>query len=197
MVAVNTVEFYPEKDYGGAAVASELNKVEHLALGTKYLSYHLGSGTKLLVWNHSNYYDQEQWVSDKSSLPAGKQCYKVLAGATRVIGFRFKDATGGAQKAYSLTLNIHDIGQVTLYSNESDQFAIAGTMPQDGPPVTTAVYVRDMRTGIYIVQGSIYFKWDSDRQKVVIADELNWPKQLKHEEDGNDDFTITLISKDP
>lgn len=196
MASPKTVSFYPEENYGGIVATSELNKVEHQALRSKYNSYKLGSGTKLLVWNHSNYYDQEEWTSDKSSIPSSstKQCYQVLEGTTSVIGFRFKDTTGAEAKSYSLTLNASDIGQIVLLSNESDQFAIAGTMPQNGPPVTTAVYVRDMKTGVYIAQGSVYFQWDGAAGKVVIADQTNWPKQLEHKEEGDSNFTITLIS---
>lgn len=196
MAAANTVDFFPEENYGGVAASSELSKVEHLVLNSKYFSYELGSGTKLLVWNHSNYYDQEEWTSSKPSIPSTstKQCYQVLKGTTSVIGFRFKDITSAEPGSYSLTLNVANIGQVVLLSDESDQFAIAGTMPHDGPPVTTAVYVRDMKTGIYIAQGSVYFEWDSSQEKVVIADQTNWPKQLEHEEEGDNNFTITLIS---
>lgn len=77
----------------------------------------------------------------------------------------------------------------------SDKYVIAGTVPRDGTLVTTALYVRDKKSGGYVATGSIYFKWDNDKQKVVVLDQEGWPKkQLKVQDDGNNNFTITLIS---
>ncbi|KAI9927525.1 hypothetical protein ASPWEDRAFT_71944 [Aspergillus wentii DTO 134E9] len=197
MADPNTVAFYSKANYVDLVKTSPLDEVEHQVLGTSYLSCHLGNGTKLLVWNHSNYYEQTEWTTDQSDIPKSSsvQCYQVLKGTTSVIGFRFKDATGAEPKAYSLLLKLAKIGDVTLLSDETDKYAIAGTMPRDGPPVTTALYVRDLKTGVYVVIGSIYFEWDSQNEKVVIIDQEGWPsKQLKHEEDGDNNFTITLIS---
>ncbi|KAJ6150167.1 hypothetical protein N7471_001366 [Penicillium samsonianum] len=197
MVAANTVDFYAKANYESPAKTANLREVEHQKLGTSYLSGKLGDGTKLLVWNHSDYSDSKELHSDQPNLPADKhvQCYQVLAGTTSVVRVRFKDATGGEKGQYSLLLKLAQIGDVTVWSDESDKYSIAGTIPRDGTKVTTALYVRDKKSGVYVVIGSIYFQWDNDKQKVVILDQEGWPKnQLKHEDDGDNNFTITLIS---
>jgi hypothetical protein len=71
-----------------------------------------------------------------------------------------------------------------------------GTMPWEGSTVTTAVYVRNLKTGAYVATGSIYFALDPQEQKVVIKSEDNWPKQLEHSQSGASDFIITLKSTD-
>ena len=197
MVAADTVEFYAKANYDSLVRTAKLNEVEHQKLGTSYLSGKLGDGTKLLVWNHRDYSDKKEFPSDQPNFPNDEhvQCYQVLKGTTSVVSVRFKDATGGEKGQYSLLLKLAQIGDVTLLSNESDKYAIAGTVPRDGTLVTTALYVRDLKTGEYVAIGSIYFKWDNDKQKVVVLDQEGWPqKQLKHEDDGNNNFTITLIS---
>lgn len=197
MVAANTVDFYAKANYESPVKTAKLNEVEHQTLGTSYLSGKLGDGTKLLVWNHKDYTDRTELPSDQPNLPVNEhvQCYQVLEGTTSVVGVRFKDATGGEKGQYSLLLKLAQIGDVTVWSDESDKYAIAGAVPRDGTLVTTALYVRDKKTGEYVAVGSIYFKWDNDKQHVVILDQEGWPKnQLKHEDDGDNSFTITLIS---
>lgn len=179
MVAANTVDFYPKPNYGGNVKTAKLEEVEHLALGTSYRSFHLGDGTKLSVWNHSDPYKHDQWAEDQSDIPESgpMQCYEVIQGTTSVVRIRFKDATGGKPKDFSLLLKLAKIGDITLYSDESDQYAIAGTVPRDGSLVTTGIYVRNESSKVYVCTGSAYFKWDNEKQKVVIVDEENWPKK--------------------
>ncbi|KAE8164528.1 membrane binding-domain-containing protein [Aspergillus tamarii] len=200
MVAANTVDFYSKSDYDTLAKTTQLNGVEHQKLGTSYLSCKLGDGTKLLVWNHEDYTDRKELTSDQSNFPKDKsvQCYQVLKGTSAVIGFRFKDATGGEKGQYSLLLKLANIGDVKVWSDESDKYALAGSVPRDGTLVTTALYVQDKNSGQFPVIGSIYFKWDKDKNKVVVEEQEGWPKkQLKHEDDGHNNFTITLISTKP
>ncbi|KAF7590611.1 hypothetical protein BBP40_002606 [Aspergillus hancockii] len=200
MVGPDTVDFYAKPNYEDLVKSAKLGEVEHQKLGTSYISSRLGDGTKLLVWNHRDYTEQKQWTSDQSSIPQSSsvQCYQLFKDTTSVIGFRFKDATGGGKKSISLQLNLVQIGNVKVLSDESDKYAIAGTMPRDRPPVTTAVYVRNEKTGVYIATRSIYFQWDKQNQKVVIKGQEGWPnKPLQHHDDGNNNFTITLISTSP
>lgn len=200
MVAANTVDFYPKPNHGGDPKTSQLGEVEHLVLGTNFRSFHLGDGTKLSVWNHSDPYKEDQWIKDQSDIPDSSimQCYQVIRSTSRVVRIRFKDATGGKPKDFSLKLKLAKIGDFTIYSNESDHYAIAGIVPADGSLVTTGVYVRNEHTGVYVCTGAVYFQWDEKKQKVVIVDGDNWPgKQLTHQDDGNNNFTITLISTTP
>ncbi|RLL96993.1 hypothetical protein CFD26_103831 [Aspergillus turcosus] len=197
MVAANTVDFYGKANYDSLMKAAKLDDVEHQVLGTSYRSCKLGDGTKLLVWNHEDYADSKELTSDQANLPEDPsvECCKVLKGTTSVVGVRFKDATGGEKGQYSLLLKLAQIGDVMSWSDMSDKYAIAGTVPRDGTLVTTALYVRDKKSGVYVATGSIYFQWDNVKNQVVILDQEGWPeKQLKHEDDGQNNFTITLIS---
>lgn len=197
MVSANIIDFYGKPNYENPVKESKLSEVEHQKLGTSYLSCKLGDGTKLLVWDHSNYYENKEITQDQSNFPVDKkvQCYEVLKGTTSVVGVRFKDATGGEKKQYSLQLKLAQIGDVIIWSDESDQHALAGTVPRDGTKVTTALYVRDKKSGEYPVIGSIYYQYDSSKEKVVILDQEGWPRtQLKQVEDSPNNFTITLTS---
>jgi hypothetical protein len=91
----------------------------------------------------------------------GLSRFKVVDGNTRAISFLFQDATGGDAKQYSLKLHLASVGSVTLYSIEDDKYRLVGIMPSNGPPVTTAVYIRNESTGVDFTSGSIYFQWDS------------------------------------
>jgi hypothetical protein len=197
MAAPNTVEFYGKADYDSPVKTAQLGEVEHEKLGTGYLSCKLGDGTKLVVWNHSDSSDSKELTSDQTNFPKDKsvQCYQVIQGTSSVVGVRFKDTTGAENGHYSLLMKLAKIGDVTIMSNMSDEYTIAGVVPRDGTLVTTALYVRDKVSGAYVATGSIYFKWDNDQQKVVVVEQEGWPKKhLKQEDDGKDNFTITLFS---
>lgn len=94
-------------------------------------------------------------------------------------------------------MDAHDVGSVILYSNDGDEYRLVGMMPQDGPPVTTAMYIRDEKSGSYLSVGSVFFQWDPSTEGVKIVENDNWPKQLKEEQKGPSSFLITLIDNKP
>lgn len=201
MTAPGNVELFTEENFKGEATAFPVGTMKHIITGgplnKKFHSLRLGDGTKFLTWNHSDGYDTVEWPT-KPSLEGTDyyECFSVLKGDTHIIGVKFKDATGGSTGQYSLIVKCADLGTVTLQSNKDDKFSPVGSMPLDGHLVTTAIYVRDMKTGVYIATGSIYFALD-EKQNVKIDDETGFPPQLKHEQEGASNFVITLISNKP
>lgn len=194
----NTVEFYTQEGYGGSKDVFKVGDLRHIptggALNKKWNSIKMGNSASLLTWNHYNGTGAVEWMASKDNLVGtdNYQCFSVLETSTLIIGVKFKDTTGAPNGQYSLLVKCADIGDVTLLSNEDDNYNPVGTMPTDGAIVTTAIYVRDLKSGVYIAQGSIYFGLESNT--VVIKDETNWPPQLTHQQDGESNFIITLVS---
>ncbi|KAF7585584.1 hypothetical protein BBP40_010631 [Aspergillus hancockii] len=195
MVTADTVEFYAKPNYEELKKIAKLNEIEHTVLGTSYRSCRLGDGTKVWVWNHSDASNDDEWNKDQPDIPVSgpMQCYGVLQGTTSIARVKFDDSTGGNPGDYTLILKLANIGDAKL-SSKSGKYAPAGVVPRDGSLVTTAVYVQNLK-GEYPVTGSVYFKWNNDKQQVDIFEGDNWPKkQLSHKADSKNDFTITLIS---
>jgi hypothetical protein len=194
------MELFPEENFGGTPDKFEDGTVKHLVLNTKYKSVKRGQDLGLLVWSEAHNLEIWRWNNDMASFQGTQKLYESFQvfntgpKPTFIISVRFKDATGAAPGRYLLTVKAADIGNVDLHSNKVDTFSPIGTMPFDGKDVTTAIYVRDTQTGIYVAQGSIYFgkiKWENN---VEIRDDTGFPKQLRHERSGISDFDITLVS---
>ncbi|KAK2616519.1 hypothetical protein QQS21_000562 [Conoideocrella luteorostrata] len=202
MAPAESVDFYSEENYKGNKTSCKVGEVQHLVLNTKYKSFQMGIGGGLLVWAENHPVPIVKWKESKGSFVGVEkqyECFEVLSTGdkpTFVIGVKFKDTTGAPTGQYQLLLKCANIGDVKLLSNELDKFSPVGTMPWGGSIVTTAIYVRDLKTGIYVAEGSIYFALDAQARKVVIKDETDFPKQLEHSQSGASDFTITLKSTD-
>ncbi|KAJ4289953.1 hypothetical protein N0V88_006751 [Collariella sp. IMI 366227] len=145
-------------------------------------------------------------VALPSSLNDKYQSVSVGASAkssrvTRAVAFAFKDATGGKKKQYSLKVEAREVGTVTIYPGKRqrarEEYRLVGIMPEGGPPVTTAVYVRDEASGAYVALGSVYFQWNEKEDRVDIVENENWPVQLKQERTGASQFVVTLVDSTP
>jgi len=193
-------QFYESVSFGGApriySVGDDVNLYPGF-FNDKFKSVIVGPGAKVLAWQHANstgHYAVLTGNNPDITSIGGLSRFKVLANDTRVIAFKFKDATGGEAKRYSLKVNAADVGEQLLYSNEDDEFKLVGTMPVSGPPVTTAIYLRDEQTGVYLATGSVYFQWNEGTKQVDIVSQENFPAQLKHEREDASRFIITLTS---
>lgn len=165
-----TVIFYTEKDFGGDAHPYKVDDDVSLPseLNDKFLSVNVGIAAKVLAWrDYKKQGPYREWTGPNPDISdiEGLSCFMVVSGDTRAIAFLFKDATGGADRQYSLTVDAHGVGEVKMYSNDGDEYRVAGLMPANGPPVTTAIYVRDENSGVYIATGSVYFKWNPDTER--------------------------------
>jgi hypothetical protein len=226
-VGDTAANFYSQKNFGGDEYPYKIGDDESVPgeLNDKFFSVNVGGAAKVIAWQHYSetgiYREWTGAVSDISDI-GGLSRFKVVDSDTRAIAFIFNDATGGSNKQYSLKVNAADVGSVTVYSNEGDDYHLVGTMPSGGPPVTTAIYVRDEKSGGYIATGSVFFQWNSSTKRkclcvpspnstsltwgkklnlsskeVDIIENDNWPQQLKVERSGASNFAVTLIDNKP
>ncbi|KAL2131686.1 hypothetical protein VTI74DRAFT_4729 [Chaetomium olivicolor] len=200
--------FYASPDLTGTATPYAIGADISLptSLNDKFQSVNVGASAKVIAWQH---YDEsgiyQEWAAgehpDISSI-GGLSRFKVVEGNTRAVAFAFKDATGGKKRQYSLKVEARDVGTVTLYSGEEGEgegteYRLVGIMPEGGPPVTTALYVRDESSGAYVALGSVYFQWSEKEDRVEIVENENWPAQLKQERTGASTFVLTLVDSTP
>ena len=99
------------------------------ALNKKWNSIKMGNSASLLTWNHYNGTGAVEWMASKDNLVGtdNYQCFSVLETSTLIIGVKFKDTTGAPNGQYSLLVKCADIGDVTLLSNEDDNYNPVGT----------------------------------------------------------------------
>ncbi|KAK3936702.1 Beta/Gamma crystallin-domain-containing protein [Diplogelasinospora grovesii] len=195
-----SVNFYAAKDFAGEKFEYKIDDDVALpgSLNDRFLSVNVGINAKVIAWQHYNESGRyREWEGENPDISdiGGLSRFKVVTGDTRAIAFKFRDATGGSPKKYSLKLVAHDVGVTTLYSNDpedSDAYRLVGVMPEDGPPVTTALYCRDEEVGAYVWTGSVFFQWDKEANKVDIVENDNWPEGLEEEQTGPSTFVVTL-----
>ncbi|KAH8160633.1 hypothetical protein CIB48_g7612 [Xylaria polymorpha] len=199
----HSAEFFDMANFEGRNHLYSLNAVNHLypkKIVDVYHSLSTGLGTKVHCWHHLDSIGRHaELEGDYATLAAAGDltCFSVDKDDTQVIQFNFVDKTGGKPKDYSLTLDLHGIGRKILYSNDGSDYKLAGKISPSSGPVTTAVFLRNEKTGVYLSTGSIYFVWNAEKKEVDIDSEKFWPKQLKHERQGPTQFLITLVSNTP
>lgn len=198
----NIAVFFQKTNYEGTGDPYPLGQDVSVpgSLNDKYLSVAVGASTKVIAWQHYNETGHyREWAESQSDISdiGGLSRFRVVDNDTRAISFIFKDATGGSDKQYSLKVDARDVGAVTLYSNDGDEYGLVGILPAGGPPVTTAIYVRDEKSGVYIAVGSVFFQWNSSNNEVDVVENENWPKQLDTKRTGKSAFEVTLVDNKP
>jgi hypothetical protein len=165
-VGATAVNFYSKKDFGGDPfpyiIGDDISVPGNL--NDKFLSVNVGTAAKVIAWQHYNSTGiYKEWTGENPDITniGGLSRFKVVDSDTRAVLFNFKDVTGGADKQYSLKLNAADVGSILIYSNDGDDYYLVGIMPSGGPPVTTAIYVRDEKSGVYTAIGSVFYQWNS------------------------------------
>ncbi|KAK3347828.1 Beta/Gamma crystallin-domain-containing protein [Neurospora tetraspora] len=200
----STVVFYQKKNFEGSgdtyAVGQDVSVPG--SLNDKYLSVAVGASAKVIAWQHYNESGHyREWTDSQADISdiGGLSRFKVVDDDTRAISFLFKDATGGDEKQYSLKVDARDVGTVMLYSTTKDggEYGLVGILPAGGPPVTTAIYVRDEHSGGYLCVGSVFFQWNEESKGVDVVENENWPKQLEQKRTGKSSFEVTLVDNKP
>ncbi|RYP49407.1 hypothetical protein DL768_004880 [Monosporascus sp. mg162] len=201
-VDATAVNFYSKKDFGGDkypyTIGDDIEVPTDLI--DQFLSVNVGTAAKVIAWQHYNSTGiYKEWTGENPDITGigGLSRFKVVENDTRAISFIFKDTTGGAEKQYSLKVKAADVGEILIYSNDGDAYHLVGIMPSGGPPVTTAIYVRDEKSGVYIATGSVFFQWNSGSGEVDIVESDNWPPQLEWERSGHSSFIVTLVNNKP
>ncbi|TGJ87630.1 hypothetical protein E0Z10_g1124 [Xylaria hypoxylon] len=199
-VAEKSADFYDKQNFEGPIHHFALNAVSHLypkKIVDVYQSVNTGVGAKVHCWHHLDYDGRHAEIEGPNAdlkAIADLTCFSIDKADTQVIQFNFVDKTGGNPKDYSLTLDLAGVGRKILYSNDGPDYKLAGIISPSAGTLTTAVYLRNEKSGVYLATGSIYFKWNAEKKEVDIDSEKFWPKQLTHERQGPTKFLITLIS---
>ncbi|QIS18966.1 beta/gamma crystallin domain-containing protein [Nocardia terpenica] len=197
-MSVDQATFYKNLEYSGEAFSYKLGTQESLPgdLNDRFRSVRVGDVVKVLAWQH---YGQSgryrEWEVDTPDITdiGGLSTFRVVEKTTLAIAARLQDDTGAALGRYSLKLVSYEVGEIVKHSGDLD-YALVGFMPADGPPVTTAIYVRDEQTGEYAAIGSVYFAWNSETQAVDVADRTHFPENMSYTREGNNRFTFHLTS---
>ncbi|WP_017599593.1 beta/gamma crystallin domain-containing protein [Nocardiopsis lucentensis] len=195
----NEVIFYEELNYGGASHPYKLGddiNLGNTSLNDKFTSVKVGAKVKVVAWQH---YDQtgvyREWDVDQPDITdiGGLTRFRVVKSGTLPIAVRLEDLTGQEKHHYSMKVDSHDVGTAKVYSGGAG-YGLVGLMPEAGPPVTTAIYVRDEKSGVYVATGSIYFTWDGETKSIRIDNAENFPKNMEHQRERRNEFTCQLKS---
>ena len=190
--------FYTSVDYGGDPYSYKLGPPQEVtgSLNDRFKSVRVGARVKVLAWQHYGFGGRyAEWEVDTPDISGigGLSVFQVIESTTLSIGVRLQDDTSAEPGRYSLTVESYDIGRVTTLSGDPD-FALIGTMPADGPPVTTAIYVRDEQTKVYVATGAVYFVWNSQTSSVDVADATNFPANMTYDRATPNQFIFHLTS---
>lgn len=193
------VTFHTGTNYTGDAHTYVVGSDENLypgGLNDRFKSVRVGRKAKVLAWQHANQTGKyREWDVDQPDISdiGGLTRFKVVESTTLPIAVRLQDLTGGPARRYSLKIASYDVGDTIVHSGDPE-YGLVGVMPEDGPPVTTAIYVRDEHSGAYVAVGAIYFVWNSSTKSIDVADASNVPENLGYSRDGRNQFTFTLTS---
>ncbi|MFE3026119.1 beta/gamma crystallin domain-containing protein [Nocardia tengchongensis] len=197
-MSVDEATFYRNVDYVGEPYAYKLGTQESLPgdLNDRFRSVRVGELVKVLAWQH---YGQSgryrEWEVDTPDITdvGGLSTFRVVEKTTLAIAVRLQDDTGAAPGRYSLKVVSYEVGEITTPSGDPE-YALVGFMPAGGPPVTTAIYVRNEQTGEFVAIGSVYFVWNPQTSAVDVADETNFPENMTYERAGSNRFTFHLTA---
>ncbi|WP_158566764.1 beta/gamma crystallin domain-containing protein [Actinomadura craniellae] len=165
-------------------------------LNDKFKSVKVGSLVKVLAWQHSDGGGKhEVWEADNADIGSidGLSKFRIIAHATQAVAVRFEDnADNGHQHClYVQAAGVSD-GKVKSCAGDP-AFKLIGIMPAGGPPVTTAIFVRDETTGQYLdPNGALHLRWNDETKQVDVADSTNFPGHLKWTRAEGNRFVISL-----
>jgi len=200
-VAPTKAAFYKSKNFGGTATTFDVGYDGNVPSGDndQYQSLNVGVEAKVLAYQHYGGGGKyREWTGAQPDISdiGGLSKLKVIPNNTQVLSFLFKDTTGGGDGQYSLRVQPRDVGEILIYSNDSDEYKLAGLIPIN-TTVTTAINVRNEHNGVYIANGAIYFRWDDSAKKVDVVEDSAFPHQLTYESTGKSSFLITLKDNQP
>lgn len=193
--------FYTQLAYQGDPHAYKLGSDIELYpghLNDQYQSVRVGAMVKVLAWQHAGMAGRyQEWDVDQPDITSigGLSHFQVVELGTLPIAIRLEDATGAAPGSYSLTAESYQVGRITVPSGDPE-YGLIGIMPVDGPPVTTAIYVRDEQPGHgqFVATGAIYFIWNGATGTIDVADQTNFPANMDYQRADRNKFTLRLIS---
>lgn len=203
MAKTRDVAFYREKNFGGSPEYYQLGDdiTFHFgdAFNDKYLSLKVVNAVKINCYQHSDgsgifkSYTQGDYASIEEINGLSK--FQVVDIDTHfAVSMRLIDATDGEPRQFLMTFNAHNIGNTEFWSGDMVYKSLPVTENND--LVTCAIYIRDMSSGEYVVNGSMYFKYNANNGIIeIITPEETFPPNLKVIQIDNTKFNFTLIQR--
>ncbi|WP_330348976.1 beta/gamma crystallin domain-containing protein [Streptomyces sp. NBC_00582] len=193
------VIFYTRTNLSGDAHPYRVGADENLypgQLNDRFKSVKVGTKAKILAWQHANQTGKyREWDLDQADISdiGGLTRFKVVDSTTLPIAVRLEDLTGAPDGRFSLKIDSYDVGTIIVHSGDPE-YGLVGVMPEDGPPVTTAIYVRNEQSGEYVATGAIHFVWNAGTKSIDVADATNFPENMEYSRDGRNRFIFKLKS---
>jgi len=203
MAKTTDVAFYREKNFGGSPEYYQLGDDVTFHYGDhfndKYLSLKVINPVKILCYQHSDgsgifkSYTQGNYASIEEINGLSK--FQIVGIDTHfAVSMRLIDQTGGEPHQFLMTFNAHNIGDAEFYSGKDSYTPLPVTENND--LVTCAIYIRDMTTGEYIANGSMYFQYNATHGIIeVTTPEETFPPNLKVIRIDNTKFDFILINR--
>ncbi|QUJ68985.1 hypothetical protein KDD30_07965 [Photobacterium sp. GJ3] len=203
MKKTTDVAFYREKNFGGSPEYYGLGDDVTFHYGDnfndKYRSLKVINPVKINCYQHSDgsgifkTYTQGDYA-DLAEID-GLSKFQILEIDTYFsISMRLIDQSGGEPRQFLMTFNAHNIGQAEFWSGNNDYTALPVTDNSD--LVTCAIYIRDMSSGEYISNGSMYFQYNPQHGMIeIVTNSETFPSNLKVQRIDNTKFDFTLLSR--
>lgn len=165
-------------------------------LNDRFKSVKVGALVKVLAWQHSDGGGKHEiWEKDNPDISAidGLSKFKIIANSTQAVAVRFESRVNNGRFCLYVQAAGVSEGKVKSCADDSE-FKLIGIMPVEGPPVTTAIFVRNETTGEYLSpNGALYLRWNKETGQVDIVDSTNFPDHLEVKRVAGNRFIIALV----
>ncbi|MCM0147001.1 beta/gamma crystallin domain-containing protein [Photobacterium galatheae] len=195
--------FYREKNFGGTpeyySLGDDVTFHNGDNFNDKYLSLKVINPVKVNCYQHSDGSGifHSYTLGDYASIEemGGLSKFQIIEIDTHfAISMRLIDETGGEPRQFMMTFNAHNIGDAQIWSGDQEYSLLPVTENDD--LVTCAIYIRDMTTGEYIANGSMYFQYNTNNGIVeIVTPPETFPPNLTVKRIDNTKFDFTLTSR--
>ncbi|EAL64530.1 hypothetical protein DDB_G0285817 [Dictyostelium discoideum AX4] len=207
-VAPTKVKFFFGKNCTGESFEYDEGETVRFNYGDewndKFMSCIVGASVKCNIWEHNEIdtptpgkYEQLAQGSTNNDLTSinGLSKFQVIPGDFQwAVDVKIVDNIANTPVgSYEMTLIPFGVPQVVC--RDGDDF-VQMPIPQLSPAdseIVTQVAVRDTRTGVYVANGSCYFKYDPSTGQVSIRKPVEtFPPNMDTVQDDNTSFIFNL-----
>ena len=199
--------FYSDINYTGESSFYEENNdiISMAELNDQFNSVVVNPLSKVLAF-HNNVISENKYTVYESSNSdlnemEGVSGFKVIPKQSELVTIRFRDWTG-SDKRYCLYSNVYaneSSASNVIACNDDPSFQAVGHIVDPGQKIISAIRVRDMETGLFINNGSIYYTKNNNDITVTEAGNtmVNIPGNMTYRVLGNNRVDLILISELP
>ncbi|WP_192016750.1 beta/gamma crystallin domain-containing protein [Photobacterium arenosum] len=203
MVKTTDVAFYREKNFGGSPDYYQLGDDITFHFGDdyndKYLSLKVINPVKVHCYQHTDgsgifkSYTHGDYASIEEMHGLSK--FQIVNIDTHfAVSMRLIDETGGEPRQFLMTFNAHNIGDAEFWSGEETYTSLPVT--ESSELITCAIYIRNIATGEYIANGSMYFHYNTTHGIIdVVTPGETFPPNLKITRVDSTKFDFTLVAQ--